>query len=237
MTAIPVQPIVSMRRVEKIYRQGDSVVHAVDQVDIDIFPGEFTVLSGPSGSGKTTILNLTGALDNVTRGDIHVEGRKLQDMSRTETSRFRRDRVGFVFQAYNLIPVLTAFENAELILSIQGVPRTERSARVRDLFHAVGLDGLEHRRPSAMSGGQQQRVAIVRAIVTNPAIVLADEPTANVDSRTAATILDIMERLNREMGNTFLFSSHDPQVIARAHRVISMQDGRVVGDERRDGNS
>lgn len=225
--------IVQLIRVEKIYQQGELSVRAVDGVDLEIRPGEFTALSGPSGSGKTTILNLIGALDDVTSGDIFVEGKRLQDMSRTETSRFRRDRVGFVFQAYNLIPVLTAIENAELILTIQGVPKPERIRRVSELFEAVGLSGLEHRRPSAMSGGQQQRVAIVRAIVTNPAIVLADEPTANVDSKTAANILDIMERLNREKGKTFLFSSHDPQVIERARRVIRMQDGRVIDDETR----
>jgi len=224
------EPIVKLRGVTRYFPQGDQVVKAVDGVDLEVYPGEFTVISGPSGSGKTTILNLIGALDNPTSGDIWVEGKNLLKLDRTERSRFRRDRIGFVFQAYNLIPVLTAYENAEFILTLQKVPAEERRKRVMELIEDVGLEGLEKRRPDEMSGGQQQRVAIVRAIVTNPAVVLADEPTANVDSKTAATILDLMEQLNREKGITFLFSTHDHKVIERATRVIEMIDGKVAGN-------
>jgi putative ABC transport system ATP-binding protein len=225
------ESIVSLRGVTKHFHQGEEVVKAVDGVDLDVFKSEFTVISGPSGSGKTTILNLIGALDQPTGGDIWVEGKNILKMSRTERSKFRRDRIGFVFQAYNLIPVLTAFENAEFILALQGRPAKERKNRVYELMKDVGLEGLEDRRPDEMSGGQQQRVAIVRAIATQPAVVLADEPTANVDSKTAGTILDLMEKLNREKGATFLFSTHDHKVIERASRVIQMRDGKIEGNE------
>ena len=224
-------PIVKLIKVVRHFHQGSEIVRAVDGVDLEIAKGEFTVISGPSGSGKTTILNMIGALDNPTSGTIWVEGNNLQQMDRTDRSHFRRDRIGFVFQAYNLIPVLTAFENAEFILALQGVPANQRRSRVLDLMKQVGMDGLENRRPDEMSGGQQQRVAIVRAIVTNPAIVLADEPTANVDSKTADRILDLMQLLNQKKGATFLFSTHDPKVIERASRVISMRDGRICGND------
>lgn len=228
MTRIPREPVVSLNNISRIYSQGAETVHAVDNVTMSIFPGEFTAVCGPSGSGKTTILNMIGALDNPTSGTIIVEGRSLSGMSSTEKSLFRRDRIGFVFQAYNLIPVLTAYENAEFVLVLQGVSPAERRCRVMELMKQVGLQGLEHRRPDAMSGGQQQRIAIVRAMATRPAIVLADEPTANVDSQTAASILDLMAELNRDHGTTFLFSTHDKNVIDRAHRVIRMRDGRIA---------
>ena len=228
MTRIPRDPVVSLRNISRIYSQGAETVHAVDNVTLSIYPGEFTAVCGPSGSGKTTILNMIGALDNPTSGTIVVEGRSLSDMSSTEKSLFRRDRIGFVFQAYNLIPVLTAYENAEFVLVLQGVPPAERRSRVMALMEQVGLKGLEHRRPDAMSGGQQQRVAIVRAMATRPALVLADEPTANVDSQTASSILDLMAEMNRVHQVTFLFSTHDQNVIDRAHRVIRMQDGRIA---------
>lgn len=221
-------PIVTLTNVSRIYEQGSMSVRAVDDVSLSIQPGEFAALCGPSGSGKTTILNLIGALDYPTSGTVIVDGHDLGTLSASRKSEFRRDRIGFVFQAYNLIPVLTAYENAEFVLVLQGVPQEERRERILSLMDQMGLKGLENRRPDAMSGGQQQRVAIVRAMVTGPAIVLADEPTANVDSKTAISILDMMADLNRRHGMTFLFSTHDQNVIDRAHRIIRLQDGKIV---------
>jgi putative ABC transport system ATP-binding protein len=228
------QPIVRLDGTTKIYRQGPAEVRAVDDLSLEICPGEFAALCGPSGSGKTTVLNLIGGLDVPTRGSVYLEGRDLARLSRTELARLRRDRIGFVFQAYNLVPVLTAYENAEFVLALQGVARTERRKRVMTLLKEVGLDGLENRRIDQLSGGQQQRVAIARAIVPQPAIVLADEPTANVDSVTAESLLVLMERLNHGEGVTFLFSTHDQRVMDRAHRIIRLRDGRITSDEARD---
>ena len=222
---------IQLHNVSKHYTQGQVEVKAVDGLDLTIGRGEFTVLCGPSGSGKTTILNLIGALDVPTSGRVLLETRDLGQLSRSELSRVRRDRIGFVFQAYNLVPVLTAYENAEFVLALQNIPQEERQKRVMALLAEVGLAGLENRRPDELSGGQQQRVAIARAIVPNPAVVLADEPTANVDSATADTLLDLMERLNREKGITFLFSTHDQRVMDRARRIIRLQDGRLLEDE------
>ena len=226
-------PIVELKKLRKIYRQGQVEVAAVDDLSMSVRRGEFTVISGPSGSGKTTVLNMIGALDTPSAGQVLLENRDLAGLSRTELSCLRRDRIGFVFQAYNLIPVLTAYENAEFVLALQNVPFRERRERVMALLEEVGLGGLADRRPDELSGGQQQRVAIARAVVSEPAIVLADEPTANVDSATATALLDLMERLNREKGTTFLFSTHDRQVISRARRVIGLRDGRLVDDEER----
>ncbi len=222
--------VVEMVGVKKYFKQGEEIVRAVDGIDLKIKKGEFAVISGPSGSGKTTVLNLIGALDNPTSGVVRVENKDLRSMTGTQRSRFRRDRIGFVFQAYNLIPVLTAFENAEFILTLQGVPARIRRKKVLELFETMGLSGLENRRPDQMSGGQQQRVAIVRAIVADPAIILADEPTANVDSKTANRILDLMQKLNELKGATFLFSTHDRKVISRAGRVIRIQDGKILAN-------
>ena len=223
-------PIVELRGVSKIYRQGSLEVHALRELSFLIAPGEFTALCGPSGSGKTTALNLIGALDSPTAGDVLLEGRNLGELGRKELSHIRRDRIGFVFQAYNLLPVLSAYENAEIVMVVQGVDFSERRKRVLELFDRVGLEGLADRRPSELSGGQQQRVAIARAIAAGPAVVLADEPTANVDSENADKLLDMMERLNRENGVTFLFSTHDPRVMDRARRVIRLVDGRLDSD-------
>jgi putative ABC transport system ATP-binding protein len=225
--------IVSLMEATRIYRQGVHEVRAVDGLTLELPSGEFAALCGPSGSGKTTVLNLIGALDVPTSGRVVVDGHDLAEMTRTERSRLRRDRIGFIFQAYNLVPVLTAFENAEFVLALQGVHHAERRERVLAILDAVGLAGLEDRRPDELSGGQQQRVAIARAIAADPAIVLADEPTANIDHDTAEALLDDMERLNRERGVTFLFSTHDEKVMRRAHRVIHLEDGRLVKDERR----
>ena len=223
--------IVELCDVTRIYPQGQLEVRAVDGVNLTLKKGEFTALVGPSGSGKTTTLNLIGALDQPTGGRIEVEGMSLTGLSRSALARLRRDRIGFVFQAYNLIPVLTAYENADFVLELQGVRESERRDRVMEILDEVGLAGMGDRRPDELSGGQQQRVAIARAIVTRPAIVLADEPTANVDSETAETLLAIMERLNREHGITFVFSTHDDRVMKRARRIVRMRDGRIEEDQ------
>jgi len=224
--------IVRMQNVVKTYRQGKVEVQAVNDVSLEIESGDFAVLCGPSGSGKTSILNMIGGLDVPTSGKLWVDDIDLSSLNNTELSEVRKNRIGFVFQAYNLIPVMTAFENAEFVLSLQGASKAECRERVMKILKAVGLEGLEHRRPDEMSGGQQQRVAIARAIVTNPAIVLADEPTANVDSHTAEALLDLMQQLNQEQGITFLFSSHDQHVIDRGRRIIQVQDGKVGADEK-----
>ena len=230
MTMTTSEPVVELRGVTKVFRQGAVEVHALRGVDLRVERGEFVALWGPSGSGKTTALNLIGALDTPTGGAVRLEGRDLGALSRRARSTLRRDRIGFVFQSYNLIPVLTAYENAETVLTLQGVPAQERRDRVMALLRDVGLEGMEHRRPTELSGGQQQRVAIARAIASNPAIVLADEPTANVDSTTAERLLDIMARLNAERGVTFLFSTHDPRVMRHARRLVGLVDGKVASD-------
>ena len=224
-------PVVELVDVAKVYRQGDQQVDALRGLTMSVQSGEFTAISGPSGSGKTTALNLIGALDTPTSGTVRLEGADLATLSRKELSHLRRDRIGFVFQAYNLLPILSAYENAEIVMAVQGVDEAERRQRVMALLARVGLEGLEDRRPTELSGGQQQRVAIARAIAANPAVVLADEPTANVDSTTADTLLEMMETLNREQQVTFLFSTHDPRVMARARRVIRLVDGRIEKDE------
>ena len=226
-------PTVSVRDLTREYSQGTHVVHALRGVDLDIEPGEFTVLMGPSGSGKTTLLNLIGALDLPTAGTVTVDGQLLADLKPGKRSDMRLERLGFVFQSYNLIPVLTAFENAEFVLLLRGMSAEERKQRVLETFKAVGLEGLENRRPSELSGGQQQRVAVARAIVGKPALVLADEPTANLDSKTSGELIELMKQLNEEHGVTFLFATHDPSVMAAAKRVIRLVDGKIVEDERR----
>jgi len=231
MNDITNSPIVKIENLVKNYRQGKLEVPALRGLTLSISKGEFTALSGPSGSGKTTTLNLIGALDNPTSGLVCLEGQDLGKLSRSALSRLRRDRIGFVFQAYNLVPVLTAYENAEIVLALQGMDKSARRDRVMGLLKDVGLEGMEHRRPDQLSGGQQQRVAIARAIASDPAVVLADEPTANVDSETANRILDIMEKLNREHNVTFIFSTHDPRVMERARRNVHMVDGRVESDD------
>jgi putative ABC transport system ATP-binding protein len=223
--------LLELIELRKVYRQGSVEVEALRGLSLQVAKGEFTAICGPSGSGKTTLLNLIGALDTPTSGRVLLEGRDLASLSRREASELRRDRIGFVFQAYNLIPVLTAAENAEIVLSLQGVDPAKRRARVLELLAAVGLEGLEDRKPDELSGGQQQRVAIARAIAAEPAIVLADEPTANVDSETANMLLELMERLNREQGITFLFSTHDPRVMERARRIARVVDGQIELDE------
>ncbi|HEB62966.1 MAG TPA: ABC transporter ATP-binding protein [Gammaproteobacteria bacterium] len=224
-------PIVQLKDVSKIYQQGKIEVKAVDRLSLDIQRGDFAALCGPSGSGKTSVLNLVGGLDVPSSGEVWVDQINLATLSASALSNVRKNRIGFVFQAYNLIPVMTAYENAEFVLNLQGVDESERHDRVMTILKEVGLEGLEKRRPDEMSGGQQQRVAIARAIVTQPAIILADEPTANVDSRTAESLLDLMQALNQEKGITFLFSTHDQHVMDRARRLIRLLDGRLESDE------
>ncbi len=224
---------VELKDVTKVYRQGKIDVHALRGLDLTIEQGELTALCGPSGSGKTTVLNMIGALDTPTSGQVILEGRDLATLSRRELSHIRRDRIGFVFQAYNLIPVLTAYENAEIVMALRGRDEADRRKHIEELFADVGLEGLEDRRPDELSGGQQQRVAIVRAIAADPAVVLADEPTANVDSDTAEKLLDIMGKLNRNRGITFIYSTHDPRVMEHARRIVRVVDGRVDSDERK----
>jgi putative ABC transport system ATP-binding protein len=223
--------IVEVKDVTLVYRQGQVDVHALRGLNLSVQKGEFTAICGPSGSGKTTMLNLIGALDTPTSGNVVLEGKDLASLNRKALSEIRRDRIGFVFQAYNLMPVLTAYENAELVMWVQGVDLEERRKRVMSLLAEVGLEGMENRIPSELSGGQQQRVAIARAIAANPAVVLADEPTANVDSDTADKLLGIMEKLNRDHEVTFIFSTHDPKVMNRARRLIRLVDGKVDSDD------
>jgi putative ABC transport system ATP-binding protein len=217
--------------VSRVFRQGDHEVRAMDHVTLRLERGEFVALAGPSGSGKTTLLNVAGGLDAADAGRVIVGGQDLGELSADGLARLRLEHVAYVFQGYNLVPVLSAEENAEFILLLRGMSRGERRARVRALLQKVGLGGLEHRRPAQLSGGQQQRVAVVRAIVAEPTLVLADEPTANLDSTTAAALLDVMETLHHELKTTFLFSTHDGRVMERAHRLIRMRDGRIESDE------
>lgn len=221
------------RGVSRLYRDGDREIRACDGVDLELARGEFAALAGPSGSGKTTLLNLIGGLDRPDAGTIEIDGEASHELGDEALTRLRLHKVGFVFQAYNLIPVLSALENAEFVLLVQGVAVAERRRRVAEVFAELGLAGLEDRRPTQLSGGQQQRVAVARAVAAKPAIILADEPTANLDSATAESLLDMMHRLNHEHGITFLFSSHDPLVLERADRLIRMRDGKIVDDERR----
>jgi putative ABC transport system ATP-binding protein len=221
------------KQVTKTYETRGVETRALRGVSLSIGEGEFTVLAGPSGSGKTTLLNLFGALDEPSSGEILLDGQNLSDLSATELAELRLRKLGFVFQAYNLIPVFSARENVEFVMELQGVAAQERRRRALAMLHEVGLDGLEEKRPLEMSGGQQQRVAVARAIVSGPRVVLADEPTANLDSKTAAQLLDTMRQMNREHRVTFLFSSHDPMVIERAGRVVRLHDGAIAADERR----
>jgi putative ABC transport system ATP-binding protein len=225
--------IVVTKDLEKRYQQGSHVVHALRGVDIAIEPGEFTALMGPSGSGKTTLLNLIGGLDAPSGGHVVVDGQDLATVGSAGRSRIRLERLGFVFQAYNLIPVLSAYENAEFVLLLRGVPAAERRERVLRVLRDVGLEGMEQRRPFELSGGQQQRVAVARAIAGEPALVLADEPTANLDTSTGYALLDTMRELNERLGVTFLFATHDPKVMERARRVVRLVDGRVAEDLRK----
>ncbi|MFO7893090.1 MAG: ABC transporter ATP-binding protein [Longimicrobiales bacterium] len=219
--------LIRARELKKSYYQGELEIPALRGVDLDVQEGEFTALAGPSGSGKTTLLNIAGALDSPTEGSIEVDGMDVSTLSKGDAAEFRLDTVGFIFQAYNLVPVLTAYENAEFTLLLRGVPAEERRERVEPLLERVGLGDMMDRKPHELSGGQQQRVAVVRALATRPRLVLADEPTANLDSGTSGELLDLMLELNDELETTFVFSTHDQTVIDRARRVVRLLDGRV----------
>lgn len=226
--------IIQTTNLHKTY-EGVVPVHAVNNVNLTIEAGEFTAIVGPSGSGKTTLLNIIGGLDRPTSGEVRVGEQDIAELSDNELIDFRLQNIGFVFQAYNLIPVLTAKENVEFTMLLQGHSKTERDARVQELMEAVGLGDRLHNRPGKLSGGQQQRVAVARALAPKPTFVLADEPTANLDSASTANLLDIMASLNQRENVTFLFSTHDQRVIDRARRVITLEDGQIVSDEVREG--
>jgi putative ABC transport system ATP-binding protein len=226
--------VLELKGVNKIYDESEVHVHAVNDVSLDFSEAEFAAIVGPSGSGKTTLLNLIGGLDMPTSGEIIINGTNLSRLKSSMLIDFRMRNIGFVFQSYNLIPVLTAKENVEFIMSLQKWPRKERDERTLELLNAVGLGERINSRPSKMSGGQQQRVAVARALASRPKFVLADEPTANLDSKSATTLLEIMEKLNHEEKITFIFSTHDARVVKMAHRVITLEDGRVISDDVRE---
>lgn len=228
-------PAVRTERVWKVFEHDGIRVEAVRDVTFRVEPGEFVVLAGPSGSGKTTLLNLLGGLTRPTDGRVWVADTEITALPERELARLRLERLGFVFQAYNLLPVLTALENAEFTLLLQDVPADERRSRVEALFERIGIAGLEDRRPAKLSGGQQQRVAVARAVVAGPALVLADEPTANLDTATSEALIDLMAELNRELGTTFVFATHDTRLMERAQRYVRLVDGAIVTDERREG--
>ncbi|MFC1679956.1 ABC transporter ATP-binding protein [Elusimicrobiota bacterium] len=239
------EPLIELKNVTKVYEMGAPrsplgrlaslggkpppglSVTALRQISLEFFRGEFSAIAGPSGSGKSTLLNIIGTLDSPTRGEIIYEGRKVTNLGEDHLADFRLRSLGFVFQAFNLIPVLTALENVEYVLALQGVPREERLERAREALRWVGIEAQSDRRPDLLSGGQQQRVAVARAIVHRPIVVLADEPTANLDSKTAESLLALMMGLNEDHGVTFLFSSHDPRVLSSARRIVSIRDGRI----------
>jgi putative ABC transport system ATP-binding protein len=223
--------LITLSNLTKVYTETASDVVAVDSVQLTLEAGEFAALVGPSGCGKTTLLNLIGGLDRPSAGSVCVNGTDLSTLSDADLVRFRLEHIGFVYQAYNLIPVLTALENTVFILELQGVAAAERNRRGMELLDAVGLADKAHHRPAQLSGGQQQRVAVARALASKPAFVLADEPTANLDSKSASTLLDIMLELNRTEGTLFLFSTHDPRVVDRARRTFHLEDGRVLREE------
>jgi len=223
--------LIETKNLCRTFGRGETEVAALDQVSLDIKQGEFTAIIGPSGSGKTTLLHLIGGLDEPNSGSVKLSGNNIANMTGNRLSDFRRDHIGFVFQAYNLIPVLSAEENIEYIMLLQGVSTAERKVRVKKMLEMVELTGLGDRRPAQLSGGQQQRVAVARAMASNPDIILADEPTANLDSKTGISLLDVMRQLNQEQKITFVFSTHDEKIMERATRLIHLRDGRIEQDE------
>ena len=222
--------VIKTKNISRIYHQGDFEVKALNNVSIDFKKGEFTAIIGPSGSGKTTFLNAIGGLDKPTNGEVIINNTDITNLSDNELIDFRLNNIGFVFQAYNLIPVLTAKENVEFIMLMQGKSKTEQEKRAIELLTEVGLEQQINRRPNQLSGGQQQRVAVARALASKPQFVLADEPTANLDSKSTSDLLDIMQQLNKEEGMTFIFSTHDQRVIDRASRIITLEDGKILSD-------
>lgn len=225
--------IIEVKNASKIYNDSAVQVKAVNNVSVNFKGGEFAAIVGPSGSGKTTLLNMIGGLDSLTSGEILVDGTNLSGLKKRDLVDFRLNNIGFVFQAYNLIPVLTAKENVEFIMNLQGKPKKERQQRVMELLLAVGLEGRENSRPNKLSGGQQQRVAVARALASKPKFILADEPTANLDSESTNNLLEIMEQLNKEENITFIFCTHDQRVVNKARRIIKLVDGSIESDEKK----
>ena len=223
--------LIRAEAVTRVYRTGEVVVDALREIGLVVERGEFTAIAGPSGSGKSTLLNLIGGLDNPTSGRVFLAGHLIGDMSGNELSDFRRDHIGFVFQSYNLIPVLDVVENIEYVMLLQEVSSTERRRRVEEMLAEVGLEGMADRRPDQLSGGQQQRVAIARAMVSRPDLILADGPTANLDSTTGGELLEMMRRLNETRGMTFVFSTHDRMIMERSRRLVTLADGRIDSDK------
>ena len=222
-------PLFEVKNLKKTYQIGDIKTHALRGVNLTIDQGEFTAIAGPSGSGKSTLLHLMGDLDKPTSGEVYLNGQRIDQLDKKEGAAMRLDKLGFVFQAYNLIPVLTALENAAFVLELQGVNRKEREARALASLRALGMEEFKDRRPNQLSGGQQQRVAVARAFAAEPDIILADEPTANLDSKSGSDLIEMMKRLNEERGVTFVFSTHDPRLLEHVKRTVNLEDGRVVG--------
>jgi putative ABC transport system ATP-binding protein len=231
MSQINVNDLIAARSVTKVYRDNGVPVHAIRGIDLTIKKGEFTAIVGPSGSGKTTFLNIISGLDQPSQGEVWLAGKKISEMSGRELSDFRRDHIGFIFQAFNLIPVLTVEENVEYIMLLQGVPKQKRHQRVIEILKELGLSDFMGRLPTRLSGGQQQRVAVARAMVSHPSLILADEPTANLDSKTGGELLDMMRQLNQKSGMTFVFSTHDKKIMERARRLVTLKDGLIDKDE------
>jgi putative ABC transport system ATP-binding protein len=231
MTDIQIDDLIVAQGVTRVYEDNGVPVNAIRGIDLTIKRREFTAIVGPSGSGKTTFLNLISGLDRPSGGRIWLAGKEISQMSGRELSDYRRDHIGFIFQAYNLIPVLTVEENIEYIMLLQGVPRKERHRRVLEILSELGLNGFADRLPTKLSGGQQQRVAVARAMVSQPSLILADEPTANLDSKTGAELLDMMRELNEKSGITFVFSTHDFQIMERARRLVTLKDGVIDSDK------
>ncbi|MCP5497307.1 MAG: ABC transporter ATP-binding protein [Leptospiraceae bacterium] len=219
--------LIEVNNLKKVFKQGDINVEALRGVTFQVMEGEFSALVGPSGSGKTTMLNIIGALDYASDGNVSVDGINLNDLKNKQLSEFRLQKIGFVFQAYNLIPVLTVLENVEYVLTLKNVPKKERLKRCHDILKEMGLEELSERFPKQLSGGQQQRVAVARALISDPKVVLADEPTANLDSKNADVLLDIMQEMCKSKKTTFLFSTHDERVMKRAGRLIKLRDGNI----------
>jgi len=228
------KPTVVCRQVSKVYRQNAIAVQALTDINLEVPKQDLLCLSGPSGSGKSTLLNLIGGLDRPTSGEIDVDGIMLASLDKGALARLRLERIGFVFQAYNLIPVLTARENVEFVMQLQGVPAAERGDKAMAILKEVELSDLADRRPGELSGGQQQRVAVARAIVSEPSLVLADEPTANLDSKTAQALMELLVHMNQEHNVTFIFSTHDKLVMDFSRRLIKLHDGRIVDDQKRE---
>jgi|TARA_B110000014_G_scaffold37119_1_gene23945 putative ABC transport system ATP-binding protein len=222
--------MIETEKLKKTYKQGSLKVKAVDNVNLKISDGEFTAIVGPSGSGKTTLLNCIGGLDSPTSGDVIIDNELISSYSSDQMIKFRLNNIGFVFQAYNLIPVLTAKENIEMVMLMQGYNKQDMDQRSSDLLNEVGMGDMSKRRPAELSGGQQQRVAVARALASKPKFILADEPTANLDSKSTAKLLDIMSKLNKQENITFVFSTHDQRVIDRARRVVTLEDGKIIKD-------